>query len=95
MKIKKQFVKKNYNVEGMEISTNKTILKVKDIEASEKFLNVLGYERYLRMIDTNYMYENDKYTVYIQDIKDLGVFLEVEAKNIEDEEFVPRCYILS
>ncbi len=78
--------KRNYNAEGMEISTNKTILKVKDIEASEKFLNILGYERYLRMIDTNYMYENDKYTVYIQDIKDLGVFLEVEAKNIEDEE---------
>lgn len=78
--------KRNYNAEGMEISTSKTVLKVKDIEASEKFLNVLGYERYLRMIDTNYMYENDKYTVYIQDIKDLGVFLEVEAKNIEDEE---------
>lgn len=78
--------KRNYNAEGMEISTSKTVLKVKDIEASEKFLNVLGYERYLRIIDTNYMYENDKYTVYIQDIKDLGVFLEVEAKNIEDEE---------
>lgn len=49
-------------------------MKVKDIEASEKFLNILGYERYLRMIDTNYMYENGRYTVYIQDIKELEVF---------------------
>ena len=78
--------KRNYNSEGMETSTNKTILKIKDIEESEKFLNILGYERYLRMIDTNYMYENDKYIAYIQDIKDLGVFLEVESKNKEDEE---------
>lgn len=80
------YKKRNYNSEGIEISTNKTILKVKDIEESERFLNILGYERYLRMIDINYMYENDKYAAYIQDIKDLGVFLEVEAKNIEDEE---------
>lgn len=78
--------KRKYNEEGMEISTSKAVLKVKDIESSEKLLNVLGYERYLRMIDTNYMYENDKCTVYIQDIKDLGTFLELEAKNIEDKE---------
>ncbi len=78
--------KRNYNAQGMEISTDKTVLKVKDIEESEKLLNALGYERYLRMIDTNYMFENDKYVAYIQEIKDLGVFLEVEIKNTEDGE---------
>lgn len=78
--------KRNYNNEGLEISTDKTVLKVKDIESSEKLLNTLGYERYLRMIDTNYMYENDKYVAYIQEIKDLGVFLEIEAKVIKNEE---------
>ena len=29
----------------------------------------------------NYMYENEEYIVYIQEVKDLGVFIELEAKN--------------
>ena len=32
------------------------------------------------MIDKNYMYENNEYVAYIQDVKDLGIFLELEAK---------------
>ena len=62
--------KRNYDNNGLEISTDKTILKVKDIDASEKLLNILGYERYLRMIDTIYMYESENYIAYIQEIKD-------------------------
>lgn len=77
--------KREYNDDGLEIGTNKSVLRVKNVEESEKFLNSLGYERYLRMIDKNYMYENDKYIAYIQEIEELGTFLEVEAKNIRDE----------
>ncbi len=39
------------------------------------------YERYLRMIDTDYMYESEKYVAYIQEIQNLGTFLEIELKN--------------
>ena len=73
--------KRNYDNDGLEIDTDKTVLKVKDIDASEKLLNILGYERYLRMIDTNYMYESENYIAYIQEIKDLGIFLEIELKD--------------
>ena len=73
--------KRNYDNDGLEISTDKIVLKVKDIDASEKLLNILGYERYLRMIDTNYMYESENYIAYIQEIKDLGIFLEIELKD--------------
>ena len=80
--------KRNYNDEGLEISTDKTVLKVNDICASENFLNVLGYQRYLRMVDTNYMYESQKYVAYIQEIKDLGIFLEIETKDTNNNETV-------
>lgn len=70
--------KRNYDNDGLETSTDKTVM---DIEASEKLLNILGYERYLRMIDTNYMYESEKYVAYIQEIQNLGTFLEIELKN--------------
>ncbi len=46
----------------------------------EKHLNILGYTRFLNMIDKNYMYENDEFIAYIQDVKDLGIFIEIEAK---------------
>ena len=78
--------KRNYNAQGTEISTNKTTLKIIEIKQGEELLNALGYERYLRMIDTNHMYENEKCRAFIQEIKDLGTFLEVEAKNTENEE---------
>ena len=34
------------------------------------------------MIDKNYMYENDDIIAYIQDVKDLGIFIELEAKKV-------------
>ena len=37
--------KRKYDDEGLEISTEETVLKVKDIVDSEKFLNVLGYKK--------------------------------------------------
>lgn len=78
--------RRNYNNKGFEISTEKSVLKIESIEEAEKHLNILGYTRFLNMVDKNYMYENSEFTAYIQEIKDLGIFLELEAKkdkNIE------------
>ena len=75
--------RRKHNNKGFEIST---VLKVLNIEEAEKHLNMLGYTRYLNMIDKNYMYENDEYITYIQKITDLGTFIEIEAKEVEDAE---------
>ena len=78
--------RRNHNNKGFEISTEKSVLKVVNIEDAEKHLNMLGYTRYLNMIDKNYMYENSEFIAYIQDVKDLGIFIELEAKKVENEE---------
>ncbi len=78
--------RRNHNNKGFEISTEKSVLKVVNIEDAEKHLNMLGYTRYLNMIDKNYMYENDEYIAYIQEITDLGTFIEIEAKEVENAE---------
>ena len=78
--------RRNHNNKGFEISTEKSVLKVVNIEDAEKHLNILGYTRYLNMIDKNYMYENDEYIAYIQEITDLGTFIEIEAKEVENAE---------
>ena len=78
--------RRNYNSDGFETSAEKSTLKVMNIEEAEKHLNILGYTRFLNMIDKNYMYENDEFIAYIQDVKDLGIFIELEAKEIENAE---------
>lgn len=78
--------RRKYDNKGFEVSTEKSVLKVESIEDAEKHLNILGYTRFLNMIDKNYMYENSEFTAYIQEIKDLGIFLELEAKEVENEE---------
>ena len=78
--------RRNHDNKGFEISTEKSVLKVLNIEDAEKHLNMLGYTRYLNMIDKNYMYENDEYIAYIQEITDLGTFIEIEAKEVENAE---------
>ena len=78
--------RRNHNNKGFEISTEKSVLKIINIEDAEKHLNMLGYTRYLNMIDKNYMYENDEYIAYIQEITDLGTFIEIEAKEVENAE---------
>ncbi len=78
--------RRNHNSNGFEISTEKSVLKVMSIEEAEKHLNILGYTRFLNMIDKNYMYENDEFIAYIQDVKDLGIFIELEAKKVENAE---------
>ena len=78
--------RRNYNSSGFEVSTEKSVLKVINIEDAEKHLNILGYTRFLNMIDKNYMYEDNEFIAYIQDVKDLGIFIELEAKKIENAE---------
>lgn len=78
--------KRAYNSEGFEIGTEKTILKIDDINNAEKLLNNLGFTRFLRMIDKNYRYENENYIVFIQVIDHLGIFLEIETKKENPDE---------
>lgn len=80
------YKKRNYNNDGIETSTEKSIYEIDNIKDTEKQLNALGYIRFLNIIDKNYMYENNDFIVYIQDVKDLGIFLEVEIKQAENEE---------
>ena len=73
----KKIICKKYDSTGIE----KSVLRVEDIQEAEKHLLLLGFEKMLTLKYKNYMYENEEYIVYIQEVKDLGVFIELEAKN--------------
>lgn len=78
--------KRYYNSNGFEIGTEKRSLKIDDTKKAEELFQSLGYSRYLRMIDKNSKYENEEYIAFIQEVEDLGTFLEIEVKNRENAE---------
>ena len=86
---KKQFVKEEIIIiNGFEISTEKVCIKrYMSIEDAEKHLNILGYTRFLNMIDKNYMYENDEFIAYIQDVNRFRNYLQNQKqKKVENAE---------
>ena len=42
----------------------------------------MGYKKFLEVKDHNILVSNGVNEIYIQDVKDLGIFLEMEQKNI-------------
>ena len=61
--------KRNYDSKGLQKGTEKTILKIQNVKEAEKLLNMLGYNRFLRLMDKNYMYEHENYIAYIQNVE--------------------------
>ena len=73
---------RHYDDSGFEIGTTKTKISFDKFDEAKSFLNSLGFEEYLEMIDEHLKFENDNYRVFIQQVKELGVFLEVEATDL-------------
>ena len=55
---------------------------IKDIKSGQKFIEALGYKELFRIDDLNILLSNGKNEIYVQDVLDLGVYLEMESKNI-------------
>ena len=64
----------------------KRSFRIDNIEKTEELFKCLGYDRFLRMKDKNYKYENKEYIAFIQEVENLGIFLEIESKNKQDSE---------
>lgn len=78
--------KRKYNSSGVEIGTEKTVLKIDSISKARKIFYCLGYNELLRIVIKNYKYESNQYRAFIQVVDNLGVFLEFEKKNINYDE---------
>ena len=72
----KKIICKKYDSNGIK----KSVLRVEDIQEAEKHLEMLGFEKILTLKYKNYMYENEEYVAYIQEVKDLWTFLELETR---------------
>ena len=63
--------------------TNSIKCPIKDMESGYKFLEELGYRELIRLKDHNVLFTNGKNEIYIQDVENLGVYVEMEQKNLK------------
>ena len=62
---------------------NSTKCTINDIESGYKFLEELGYQKLLRLKAHNVLFTNGKNEIYVQDVENLGAYVEMEQKNLK------------
>lgn len=82
----------HFNPNGIWLYSDEFECGVESLSIVEKILSVLGLKELVTIRNTKYTYfVDDKYEIVLEDVKDLGVFLEVEAQlqnDIEVDEVV-------
>lgn len=56
--------------------------QISDKKAGYEFMTNLGYKKFLELNDHNVLLTNGKNEIYIQDVENLGVYIEMEQNNL-------------
>ncbi len=72
---------KEINNKGQIIKQSKTKCPIYNVEDGYNFMTNLGYKKLLEIYDHNILMSNDINEIYIQNVKKLGTYLEMEQKN--------------
>ena len=78
------FVLKNKQLDSNGNIINQSSCKcpILDKDKGDTFIKNLGYKELLKINDHNYLLSNGKNELYVQDVEGLGVYIEMEQKNI-------------
>ncbi|MEG0281865.1 MAG: hypothetical protein RR922_01225 [Clostridia bacterium] len=83
------YKEKEYNEKGEIVSSNKYIVHIDSVEKAVVFLEKIGYVKLLEIEDMYTEYSKGEVVIGLQDVKDLGAFIEVEEtikhREITDE----------
>lgn len=78
---------KNDVFEGSKwIYSNEYETKVESVDTTREILNKLGLIKLLEINNTKHTYETDKYEIVLEEVKGLGLFMEVEYYGNEDND---------
>lgn len=74
--------KKEFDDKGNIINQSSCKCEIVDKEMGKKFIEQLKYKKMLEIKDHNTLLSNGKNEIYVQDVENLGVYIEMEQKNI-------------
>ena len=74
--------RKKFDKDGMIQSQESLKCQIYDISEAYNLLNALGYKKLFEICDHNLLLTNGQNEIYLQDVEGVGVYLEMEQKNL-------------
>ena len=65
--------------------------EVSDAAVALKIISHLGFEKLVEIENEKHIFLTDKYEIVLEDVKKLGIFLEVERLSISDDEDITKA----
>lgn len=83
------YKKDNFNPDGSWICSDEHETKVSDYDVTKDILLHIGVEVLTEVRCTKYIFKDDKYEIVLEDVKNLGIFIEVESlDDVEEDQVV-------
>ena len=80
------YKKDNFDNSGMWIYSDEDEVEVSDLRITENIIEHLGFEVLVTIKNLKYTFETPEYEIVLEEVDNLGLFLEVEKKVVEDDE---------
>jgi len=74
----------NFDEKGTWIYSDEYETGVKDFNTTNKIIELLGFTKLIELENKKYTFETKEYEIVLEEVKDLGLFLETELKNPEN-----------
>lgn len=82
------YKKDNFNQGGIWLYSDEHEVELSSSKNTFEILKQLGFEILVEIKSVKHVYERGLYEIILEDVDGLGLFLEVERKNVEEEENV-------
>jgi len=82
------YKKDNFDISGNWIYSDEDELEVSDLRIMENIIEHLGLEVLVTIQNLKHTFETSDYEIVLEEVENLGLFLEVERKNIADQDDV-------
>jgi len=82
--------KKDIFEKGKWIYSEEEETEVKAFKTMQKIISNLGFKELIRINNLKHTFETKDYEIVFEEVKDLGLFLEVEKLNVKDNEDIKK-----
>ena len=76
----------HFDKKGIWLYSDEYETEVTDFSKIGEIFNKLGLEELIRIENTKSTFVTENYEIVLEDVKDLGIFMEVERHNVHDKE---------
>ncbi len=80
----------HFDKKGIWLYSDEYESQVSDFNKIEEIFHKLGFQELIRIENTKSTFTNKDYEIVLEDVKDLGLFMEVERHNVDEKEDIVK-----